>query len=790
MSALNRKAWGDLTRRRARTLLTVCTLGLALATLATLAVPGLMNSAMDREVQAGRLYDIAMATRDLSLSPAQLTALRSIPDVAAVAASVEYPTQVTIGSRRQDALIWGIDLTSQPVDAIRLVAGRLPGPGELLADAGNGTAADLAVSTGDQVQVRSSDGAQTPLRVSGTAHSLATSPNAVVSTIPVFYASVDAVRSLAGVHAVNYLAFRLADNNPGAEASAIAAVHGYLKARTGTEPFVDLPVTRGQGDWPGQSFFRKITSLFYIITVLAVFCALFLIAGTMNALIAEQAGEIAILKTLGGRRRQITGVILRTAVLLGGAGALLGAGLGIGIAYLLTSYFAATFFDVHAGFALSVPVVVASLALGPVLAVAASLPGLRRALRRPVAETLADRGVAGYGNGWLDRLVARSHLLAGPERMGVRNALRQKRRSAATVAQVAVATALALSLFALGRSATLALSQIYGNFRYDLEVDASNGSPPLDSRAAAIAAGTLGISRAEPVLENQVQYQQDSYAAWGLGANPLYRYRLSAGRWFTTADSAAAVPTVVLGPALARTTHASVGQTLTLGTAAGPTKVQVIGIDTGQFNNGRDAYFPLAALQRLTGMGDTANAFWLTTSSASQAAVDRATTAVQDRLAAAGYPVSTLELYVQAANNRASNNTILLVIEILGLLVVAIALMGLVSALTMGVIERTREIGILRCLGAKAGHIRRVFSAEGILLAAVGWAFAIPLSWLLLQGLLIFIRHDIGVTGAAVFPAISLPIALIAVVAVTLIVIRAPLRRASRIQPGTALRYQ
>jgi putative ABC transport system permease protein len=49
-------------------------------------------------------------------------------------------------------------------------------------------------------------------------------------------------------------------------------------------------------------------------------------------------------------------------------------------------------------------------------------------------------------------------------------------------------------------------------------------------------------------------------------------------------------------------------------------------------------------------------------------------------------------------------------VEILGLVVVAITLMGLVSALGMGVIERAREVGILRCVGARARQIRRVFS--------------------------------------------------------------------------------
>ena len=790
MSALGRKAWGDLVRHRARTLLTMLTLSLAVASLATLAVPGLMDRAMHREVTANRLYDVAVGTRDLVLSPPQLEALGHLPDVAAVAADVGYPTQVTADGRRQAAMIWGVDLAAQPVDALHLVAGRLPRPGEVLADAANGSAADLATGVGERVKVRDSDGAQTALRVSGTASGLATSPSAAVSSTPVFYASEATVRSLAGLRGVNYLAFRLIRNTPGAEASVIAAVHAYLEKLTGRQPFIGLPATLSEGNWPGQSFFNEVIALFYVITLLAVCCALFLIASTMNTLVAEQAGEIAILKALGGRRRQIARVVLRTAGLLGGMGALLGTALGIGIAYVLTSYFAIAMFDVRAGFAVSVPVVAASLVLGPVLAVAASVPGLRRALRRPVAETLADRGVAGYGSGWLERLMARGRLLSGPARMGVRNALRQKRRSAATVAQVALATGLALALFAAGRSIAVGVGQTYDAFHYAIEVDGGSGAPLLGSRARAIAAATPGITRVEPVVENAVQYRGASYEAFGLGADPLYQYRLSVGRWLTAADAAAAVPGVVLGPAVARAAHASVGQAITLDTAAGPTVVRVAGIDTGQQNNGGVVYFPLAALQRITGMGSASNALWLTTASGSHAAIDRATTAVADRLADAGYPVSTQETYVNEADNGATDDTVLTVIEVLGLLVVAIALMGLVSALTMGVIERTREIGILRCLGARAGHIRRVFSAEGVVLAAVGWAFGVPVGWLIYEGLLAFVKHDFGIEAPVVYPAIAPPVALVAVIAITLLVIRPPLRRAARIQAGGALRYQ
>ena len=228
--------------------------------------------------------------------------------------------------------------------------------------------------------------------------------------------------------------------------------------------------------------------------------------------------------------------------------------------------------------------------------------------------------------------------------------------------------------------------------------------------------------------------------AWGLGTHPLYSYRLTAGHWFTTADTAAdartAIPPVVLGPALARITGARVGQTLTLSVAAGPTRVRVIGIDTVPTNNGDTIYFPLPVLERLDGEPGTANSIWLATASTAHAAIDQVTAAAASRLAAAGYPVSTTEIYVTEAQITAADTSILTIVEILGLVVVAIMLMGLVSALSTGVIERTREVGILRCLGARARQIRRVFSAEAVVLAVAGWAFGVLLGWLLYQGLL------------------------------------------------------
>jgi putative ABC transport system permease protein len=800
MSALSRQAWGDLRRHPGKCLLIVGSLGLAIASFAIVAVPGLLNGAMQDEVQQARLFDVAVTTRDLDLSPSQLAALGRLPDVAAFEPAVQYSTVATNPSTgiRQNAVLWSVNLGHQAVDAVDVTSGRLPtGTGTtgsettgsgVLADQGNASAAGFAVLTGDQITITAATGTAERLRVTGTGRSLATSPSANGGNSAVFYAAVPTVRALAGVSGYNYLAFRLKDDSPAAQTATIAAIQRYLTAQTGPSPFTGLPTTRAAGTWPGQSTFNQLITLFLVITVMAVACALFLIASTMNTMVVEQGNEIAILKALGGRRRQIAGVILRTSTALGAAGSVAGTAIGIVLAFLLTRHLAAQLFSVPAGFAISAPVVAASLLAGPVLAMPASLPGLRRAVRRPVADVLDNRTLLDYGTGRLDRILARTQLLSGPTRMGLRNTLRRKRRTVATIAQVTIAVGLAIALFGVGETVASATAALHNALRFQIEADA--GNTPFDARAVSIAATTPGVTRVEPLIESNVQLQGEQYSVFGLDPSTLYGYKLTSGRWFTAADTATSAPVVVLGPEVARAVGAHVGQHLSVLTSGGSAQVQVVGIDSTLMNTGTSIFFPLAQLQRLTNSTGTVDALWLTTTTTNHQFVNHVTAAVQTRLGQAGYPATMQESYIETAQNEGTNNSIVTLIEVLGLLVVVIALIGLVGTLTLALIERSREVGILRCLGASARQVRRVFNAEAVLMATAGWALGSLLGYALFLGLLAFVKHDFGITFVQVFPLLSIPVALMVVGLVTLLVIRPTLRRATRIDPAVALRYE
>src|SRR3954453_13128851 len=97
-STLSRKSFTDLTRRKARTLLTVLTLALAVASVGIFSVSPLMQQAMDREAAANRSVDVTVSMKPLPLTAAQLAALGALPNVTAVEPRSSFATRVWVGA--------------------------------------------------------------------------------------------------------------------------------------------------------------------------------------------------------------------------------------------------------------------------------------------------------------------------------------------------------------------------------------------------------------------------------------------------------------------------------------------------------------------------------------------------------------------------------------------------------------------------------------------------------------------------------------------------------------------
>jgi putative ABC transport system permease protein len=375
--------------------------------------------------------------------------------------------------------------------------------------------------------------------------------------------------------------------------------------------------------------------------------------------------------------------------------------------------------------------------------------------------------------------------------VGVRSVWRRWGRSATTVLQVAISVAIMLSFLALGRNVVDVTNHNWDLFSADIGVNLPASGKPLSSATTASLAALPNVARIEPMYFAGVELDGEQFQAWALpGTDTLYRSEVHHGRWLTQADDQARAHVVVVGDALARVHHLHVGTTVALATAAGRQRFEIVGIDNALNNNGRIAYLPLETMRAVLRDPEATNGYWIQAHDRSNTAVDKLTTTIEDRLSSHGYSTSTQVFHVKRAQNVAANQSIGTTITVLGLLIVAISLIGLVNAITMNVIERTREIGVLRCIGARARDIRRVFRTEGLVLAVAGWAVGVPLGYLGARLLALFVSAVYKLQFAFEFPLQFVWIALLGTLALASLVMTLPLRRAARLSPGDALRYQ
>ena len=786
LSAVARKSISDLTRRRGRAFFAIAALAIAIASVGLFALPTLMNRAMNGEIAANKLADVTLAVKPLPLTAAQVRALGELPNIAAVDPEATFSTLNRTGWRT--VLIGKVSFAHQTVDAVTVTTGSAPGPGAVLSDVQNAATGRGVSGTGGTVRLRAGDGNWVALPVSGQGRNLNGGQNVVQNTIAVLYATAPTVAALSGTPGYTQLGFRLGNSSVAAARQTVTTIRQYLATIPGFTGFSDLPQIRSPGDWPGKSTFSNITGVLYVVTLLALVGALVLLSSTISTLVSEQTPEIATMKAIGAGRRQIRHVYLRTAMLLGALGAIAGAVLGILLSWALTSYFASSLYAISAPFSVDLPVLVASIALGVIGPPLAALPAVRRAARLPLAETLQATGSATGPEGGLDRLLRRARFLPRTAQIGLRSVTRRRRRSIATVLQVGLAVATLLAFLSLTTSVGNTVNESWNSYRYNISAG-STLSQALPHSAETLIASTPGVARVQPQLRNSIKLGGQDGDVWALPDRPMYSFHRVSGRLLTPADARARSRVVVVEQSIARASNTHLGQRVTVRTTDGNVPFTVVGIVSDQQNNGTVLYVPLTTMQSVLHTPRAINTYWIQTTSASHNVIDQTITRLEDAFAAHGLQITTQREYVGAANDRATYRGVTTAITVLGLLIVAISMVALINTLTMVVLERTREIGMLRCIGAHARDVRQIFATEGVTVALAGWLIGVPLGFCLAHAVVTLAENVFNEHLLFAFPALNIPIALIGTLVLALLVIQIPLRRAVQFKPGEALRY-
>jgi len=304
----------------------------------------------------------------------------------------------------------------------------------------------------------------------------------------------------------------------------------------------------------------------------------------------------------------------------------------------------------------------------------------------------------------------------------LRNLLRQRIRTMLTVLGISVGITTVVALGAVTEGMRQTSNDIISAGSADFMV-AQNGS--ADFTFSTVQQAEVDRIAARPDVANAVGVL---YNITGIGSNPFFPEmgvrpdQLGAIVERPTAGTllSGAPDEVVLGENAAESLNAAVGDTIRLG----DTSVRVVGtFRTGSTFEDGGAYLPLATVQRITGKPDTVTAAYVTVAPGSDA--EAVASSIE-------HDEPTLATIASAADYGKVDQgmTMLDAVQLaISLLAVGIGAIGVTNTMVMSVLERTREIGILRAVGWSRRRIMASVLGEGIALcliaAVVGMALGI-----------------------------------------------------------------
>jgi putative ABC transport system permease protein len=589
---------------------------------------------------------------------------------------------------------------------------------------------------------------------------------------------------------------------------------------------------------------------FNLFGFLALFMGGFIIFNTFRTLVAERRHDIGLLRAIGASRGTIVGLILAEGLAQGVIGTAIGMalGYGLGVALLLVMGGALQqFIHLEVGAPVVSPQLVAvTVALGVgVTLVAGLLPAISasrvtplEALRPPAAEAQGRAGRAGalVGAGMLalslagllsgqvalvaaggllflvglvlvapalvqpiagvfGRLVALLVAREGTAALAQSNVARQPSRAAVTASATMIGLAVIVAVSGMIWSLT-------GGFLGVLQRSLGNDYllvPP----AVGVWGSNVGAKRdladrirATPGvgLVSTLRYAAataNGKAVALLGVDPAV-YPKAASLSFQEGEPQAAFAALgreralIVNGVFAAQTGIGVGDSVRLATPTGAQAYRIVAV-AGDYLNAKvlTAYISQANMQK--DFRKTEDIF-IQVNLASGA--DSAVVEPRLRRILEDYPQFTLiagKSYFEE-NRRVFDATFAIFYVLLAVLT-APSLIALLNTLAIGVIERTREIGMLRAIGSTRRQVRRIVIAESLLLAAIGTAFGL-LAGLYLGYVMILGMSSGGYPVSYVFPAAGLLAATAVGLLLGVVAALVPARQAARMNIVRALRYE
>lgn len=525
-----------------------------------------------------------------------------------------------------------------------------------------------------------------------------------------------------------------------------------------------------------------------------------LVVNLLTALMASQVRQIGMMKAIGGTRGQIASIYLSQALLLGVAAVVIAIPLGMLGARALCRYLAVFLnFDVTS---FSVPVWVYALValVGVATPLLAAAYPVARGSAVTVRSALSDFGVADrlFGTSSFDRALVGVGGMARPVLLAIRNSFRRRTRLALTLVTLSVAGLFFMTALNVRASMIGTLDRLFASKKFDLSINLGTMAP-LEGVERAVAK-TPGALRVEGWIATEGSFiaaaagASASPNAGGLhgggaggghggGAGPsasrfsvlgvqpgteLLKLDISEGRDVLPGET----DTLVMNTALAtRHPEIKVGQSVALRLGPSESSWRVVGI-SGEAFSPPVAYVSRAYFEQAGGHVGVANTIRVALESSSPTDTDRFKEAFDLNLEAEG--LRALSATSKAESRFGFDQHMLMIylfLVVMSAIIGGVGGLGLMTTMSLNVLERRREMGVLRAIGASSKVVWLIVVSEGVAMGVMSFLIAASLSVPLSRGLGDFVAaamfgSELGFSfdpnGPAIWFAVSLGLSALA----------------------------
>jgi putative ABC transport system permease protein len=462
---------------------------------------------------------------------------------------------------------------------------------------------------------------------------------------------------------------------------------------------------------------------------LAFFLGAVLVSQLMSAILARQIRQIGILKAIGASQYQVFKIYATMVLILGVVSGVIAIPLavkfGYGYAYFVADVLNFEVLTVSLPHRTYVFLAVVSLLL-PILL---SLPAILKGTRISVREALGDYGIQQDSKtkriGLLNRVPLPRSLV-----MAFENSLRRKKRLAVTVAAMALGVAIFNTGFNVQQSLKELLSDVNNSMRHDVQVVLISQIPKEE--ALKYFKGIDNISRIETwnggrgAMQNMIVSTDAGVGVIALPYNSdLIAFRSIKGSWL----SGSAEPEIVMNQEAAELyDHPAIGSVYTVSIRGNQLKTKIVGI-VEELEKPK-IYMDVKQYDAFANPNHHINSLMFVAKDKSYDKV----LALKKAIEKAIEPTNLQVLYVMMQQERVKIiydhlKIVFVTIIFFALLVLVVSAIGMASAMGINIMERTREIGVMRAIGATPRIIYNLFVAEGMIVSVVGSVLGLLLSW-------------------------------------------------------------